>query len=87
MNLRKLRAKLVEQGMSVDTIAAIIGLNRSSVYRKFNNFEKITIGEAKKIKEALGMTDEEANQKLKWDSNRTALFELNCRIKASDANN
>ena len=60
MNLRKLRAKLVEKDMKVDALAAIIGIDRSSVYRKFNNFEKITIGEAKKIKEALAMTDEEA---------------------------
>lgn len=62
MNLRKLRAKLVEKDIKVDTLAAIIGIDRSSVYRKFNNFEKITIGEAKKIKEALALTDEEATE-------------------------
>lgn len=27
------------------------------------------------------LTYDEANQKLKWDSNRTALYELNCRLK------
>lgn len=62
MNLRKLRAKLVERDIKVDELAAIIGIDRSSVYRKFNNFEKISIGEAKKIKEALAMTDEEATE-------------------------
>ena len=31
--------------------------------------------------ECVWLTYEEAYQKLKWDSNRTALFELNCRIK------
>lgn len=30
--------------------------------------------------EHVWLTYEEANQKLKWDSNRTALFELNCWI-------
>ena len=30
--------------------------------------------------ECVWLTYDEANQKLKWDSNRTALFELNCRI-------
>ena len=62
MNLRKLRAKLVEKDIKVDALAAIIGIDRSSVYRKFNNFEKITIGEAKKIKEALSLSDEEATE-------------------------
>jgi len=30
--------------------------------------------------EFVWLTYEEANQKLKWDSNRTALYELNCRL-------
>ena len=30
------------------------------------------------------LTYDEANQKLKWDSNRTALYELNCRLKKAD---
>ena len=30
------------------------------------------------------MTYDEANQKLKWDSNRTALYELNCRLKKAN---
>ncbi len=37
--------------------------------------------------ECVWLTYEEANQKLKWDSNRTALFELNCRITALNSNN
>ena len=32
--------------------------------------------------ECVWLTYEEASQKLKWDSNRTALFELNCRLMA-----
>lgn len=62
MNLRKLRAKFVEQDVNVEVIAEIIGIDRSTMYRKLNNFEKITIGEAKKLKEALSLTDEEANE-------------------------
>jgi hypothetical protein len=31
--------------------------------------------------EEVFLTKAEAEQKLKWDSNRTALFELHCRIK------
>ncbi len=32
--------------------------------------------------ECLWLTYEEARSKLKWDSNRTALYELNCRLEA-----
>lgn len=34
--------------------------------------------------ECVWLTYEEANQKLKWDSNRTALYELNCRLKETN---
>lgn len=61
MNINKLKAKIVEKGMNVETLAEMIGVDRSSLYRKLNNFEKITIGEANKIKSALELTDEEAN--------------------------
>jgi plasmid maintenance system antidote protein VapI len=61
MQLNKLKAKIVEKGMNVESLADMIGLDRSSLYRKLNNFEKITIGEAVKMKSALEMTDAEAS--------------------------
>lgn len=61
MNIQKLKAKIIEQGMNVEKLAELVEVDRSSMYRKLNNFEKITIGEAKKIKAALGLSDEEAN--------------------------
>jgi plasmid maintenance system antidote protein VapI len=60
MNLDKLKGKIVEKGMNVEAVAGLIGVDRSSLYRKFNNFEKITIGEASKIKSVLGLTNEDA---------------------------
>lgn len=33
--------------------------------------------------EYIWLTYEEAKKKLKWDSNRTALYELNCRLNAA----
>ena len=60
MKLNKLKAKIVELGMNVETLADKIGMERSTLYRKLNNFEKITIGEAVRMKDALGMTDAEA---------------------------
>jgi plasmid maintenance system antidote protein VapI len=60
MDMLKLKGKIVESGMNVETLAERIGVDRSSMYRKLNNFEKITIGEASKMKVVLGLTDEEA---------------------------
>ena len=60
MNVAKLRGKIVERGMNVEGLASKIGVDRSSLYRKLNNAEKITIGEASRMKEALEMTDAEA---------------------------
>ena len=61
MNLNKLKAKIVENGTNVEAVADFIGVDRSSMYRKLNNFDKITIGEASKLKEFLNMTNEEAS--------------------------
>ena len=60
MKLNKLKAKIVENGTNVEAVADFIGIDRSSMYRKMNNFDKITIGEATKLKECLHMTDDEA---------------------------
>lgn len=61
MQLNKLKAKIVERGLNVEALAEMIGIDRSSLYRKLNNFEKITIGEALRMKTALDMTDAEAS--------------------------
>ena len=61
MNLNKLKGKIVEKGMNVEMLAEQIGVERSSMYRKLNNFEKITIGEAKKITDVLDLSKEEAS--------------------------
>jgi plasmid maintenance system antidote protein VapI len=60
MNIAKLKAKIVEREMNVETLAGMIGVDRSSLYRKLNEAEKITLGEAIKMKEVLRMTNKEA---------------------------
>ena len=60
MNLNKLKGKIVENEMNIEALAEAIGVERSSMYRKLGNFEKITIGEAIKIKDALKLSDDEA---------------------------
>jgi len=60
MNINKLKGKVVEKGMNIEALSALIGIDRSSLYRKLNNADKITIGEAVKMKDALEMSDDEA---------------------------
>ena len=60
MNLNKLKGKLVEKGMNVEMLADMIGSERSTLYRKFSNFEKLTIGDAAKIKVALELSNSDA---------------------------
>lgn len=60
MNILKLKGKMVENGFNVEALAEKIGVDRSSLYRKLNNSEKITIGEAKRIKEALDLSEDDA---------------------------
>lgn len=60
VNGNKLKAKIVEKGLSVTDFASLINMDRSSLYRKLSNSQRITIGEAMCIKEALELTNEEA---------------------------
>jgi predicted transcriptional regulator len=60
MNVNKLKGKMVEKNMNVETLASQINIDRSSLYRKLNNAEKITIEEAMKMKEVLEMSSSEA---------------------------
>ena len=61
MKILKLRGKMVEKGVNVESLASDMGIDRATLYRKLNDGEKFTIGDAKKIKTALNLTDEEAN--------------------------
>lgn len=60
MKVNKLKAKVVEKEMNIEMLAKKLGINQSSLYRKFNNADKITIGEAIKMKKILDINDEEA---------------------------
>ena len=53
MKILKLRGKMVERAMNVESLAEKIGVDRATLYRKLGAGNKITIGEAQKIKAAL----------------------------------
>ena len=65
MNINKLKGKLVENEKNVGWLGEILGCDRSTAYRKLNDGDlskgdKLTIGDAIKIKEALNLSDAEA---------------------------
>lgn len=61
MKLNLLKGKIVEKGYNVEQLAEKIGMDRATLYRKLNNFDKFTVGDAVRIKEALGLTAKEAS--------------------------
>ena len=60
VSVNRLKGKVVAEGMTPETLAEAIGCDKSTIYRAYKNPNKITIGMALKIKEALNMSDTEA---------------------------
>jgi len=60
MGANKLKNKMIANGCTVSKTAELLGMHKSSLYRKLNGFEKFTINEAAKLKDILGLTDLEA---------------------------
>ena len=61
VNVNKLKGKIVENGMTVTTLAEKIGMDRATLYRKLsNNGETMLVKDANAIVFALNLTAEEA---------------------------
>lgn len=61
VNINKLKGKVVEQGMTIETLAHKIGIDKSTLYRKMNNKgETFTIKEASLICKILNLSGQEA---------------------------
>lgn len=61
VNINKLKGKIIEKGIKVSVLAENIGIDTSTLYRKFkNNGENISIKEADLIVKSLELTPEEA---------------------------
>lgn len=60
MNANRLKAKIVENGLNISKTAELIGVSKSSLYRKLNGSDRLTINEAAKLKNILELTDLEA---------------------------
>ncbi len=61
VNINKLKGKIVENGLTVATLAERMGIDRATLYRKLsNNGETMLIKDANSIVSALGLTEDEA---------------------------
>lgn len=60
-NVDKLKGVIKEKRLSPEKVAEIIGIDKSTMYRKLNNGgDEFTIKQADGISKALGLTAEEA---------------------------
>ena len=61
VNVNKLKGKIVERGMNVETLAERIGMDRATLYRKLSsNGETILIRDADKIAKELDLSPDES---------------------------
>lgn len=62
VNVNKLRGKIIEKGLNISKLAKIMGITKSTLYRKFNsNGANISIKDATLIIKALSLNIEETN--------------------------
>lgn len=62
VNVNKLKGKIVECNMNVEDLAKVMGIDKTTLYRKLNsNGKNFTIGEADLISKALDLTYSEVN--------------------------
>ena len=60
MNLKKLKAKMVENDVSIEQAAKCLEIDTSTMYRRLNGESKFLIEEGEKLAILLNLTGEEA---------------------------
>lgn len=60
MNAFKLKAKIVEQNITMEDLAKQIDISTATLYRKVKHPLRLTLLETIRLKDVLNMTDEEA---------------------------
>ena len=63
ININKLRGKIAEKGLNISKLAELIGVDKSSMYRKIKlGGETLTIKEVELIVKALDLSTDEFEQ-------------------------
>lgn len=60
MNAFKLKAKIVEQGMGIEELAKTLDMSTQTLYRKLRSPLTMTLLDAIRLKDILGLSNEEA---------------------------
>ncbi len=60
VNANKLKGRIVEQGRSIEDLAGLIGMHRSTLYRKIAGDFPFTVDEAGQIVTLLDLSNEDA---------------------------
>ena len=61
VNANKLKGKIVECGLTIESLAEKIGINKATMYRKLANPESLSVREVNLIAKELSMTSHEIN--------------------------
>ena len=59
VNINLLKGKIIEKGLSIKKIALILGISKSSLYRKLASPDCISIREINIISDTLGFNEED----------------------------
>lgn len=62
VNAKKLKAAIVERGLTVPQVASGIGVNAATLYRRLTRPDTFTIAEARKIADFLELSTEDVNR-------------------------
>lgn len=60
MNANKLKGKIIEKGLTMTKAAEMMGIHKTSLYRKVNGHDRLTVNDAVRLKEILGLSNMEA---------------------------
>lgn len=60
MNKGLLVDKILEKGIDLSKLARLLGIDKTTLYRKMTNYESFTIREAEILKDVLDLTNMEA---------------------------
>lgn len=60
VNTRLLRSKIVERGTSIGDVAAQMGVDKATLYRRISNSGSFTIGEVEELVSILNLSHDEA---------------------------
>lgn len=60
IQMNKLKARMVEKGLSIAAVATAMGIDKSTLYRKFREPDKLCVGDVRQLAAILELNDTDA---------------------------